>query len=143
MKIRIVSFDDLLRAFFKGVNDMLTVTSAHRIYVVCQAFDFRMGDRWLYDHIRKANSFLMTTKDHERGFGGETGIRTLGRLPFNGFQDRRIRPLCHLSVTDFIISQMGLQQIFMVLLHNVNERRISLIDCLLFDTTRCFTEVKA
>ena len=30
-------------------------------------------------------------------FGGETGIRTLGRLPFNGFQDRRIRPLCHLS----------------------------------------------
>jgi hypothetical protein len=31
------------------------------------------------------------------GLGGETGIRTLGRLPFNGFQDRRIRPLCHLS----------------------------------------------
>ena len=31
--------------------------------------------------------------------GGEGGIRTPGRLQtFNGFQDRRIRPLCHLSV---------------------------------------------
>ena len=30
--------------------------------------------------------------------GGEGGIRTPGRgLPANGFQDRRIRPLCHLS----------------------------------------------
>lgn len=40
----------------------------------------------------------MRKKDYdEKNFGGETGIRTLGRLPFNGFQDRRIRPLCHLS----------------------------------------------
>ena len=31
--------------------------------------------------------------------GGEGGIRTPGRLQtFNGFQDRRIRPLCHLSM---------------------------------------------
>ena len=31
--------------------------------------------------------------------GGEGGIRTPGRLQtFNGFQDRRIRPLCHLSI---------------------------------------------
>jgi hypothetical protein len=29
--------------------------------------------------------------------GGERGIRTPGNLRFNGFQDRRIRPLCHLS----------------------------------------------
>ena len=29
--------------------------------------------------------------------GGEGGIRTHGRLPVSGFQDRRIRPLCHLS----------------------------------------------
>ncbi len=29
--------------------------------------------------------------------GGEAGIRTLGRSPFNGFQDRRFRPLSHLS----------------------------------------------
>jgi hypothetical protein len=32
------------------------------------------------------------------GAGGETGIRTLGGSHLNGFQDRRIRPLCHLSV---------------------------------------------
>ena len=36
-------------------------------------------------------------------FGGETGIRTLGGSHLNGFQDRRIRPLCHLSaITRFI-----------------------------------------
>ncbi len=29
--------------------------------------------------------------------GGEGGIRTPGPLTVNGFQDRRIRPLCHLS----------------------------------------------
>jgi hypothetical protein len=28
---------------------------------------------------------------------GERGIRTPGNFRFNGFQDRRIRPLCHLS----------------------------------------------
>ena len=28
---------------------------------------------------------------------GETGIRTPGPLTVNGFQDRRIKPLCHLS----------------------------------------------
>lgn len=31
--------------------------------------------------------------------GGEAGIRTLGGLPLNGFQDRRFRPLSHLSAT--------------------------------------------
>ena len=31
--------------------------------------------------------------------GGEAGIRTLGGLPLNGFQDRRFRPLSHLSIT--------------------------------------------
>ncbi len=29
--------------------------------------------------------------------GGERGIRTPGGLTLNGFQDRRIKPLCHLS----------------------------------------------
>ena len=28
---------------------------------------------------------------------GERGIRTPGTLQYNGFQDRRIRPLCHFS----------------------------------------------
>ena len=31
------------------------------------------------------------------GFGGERGIRTPGGVTLNGFQDRRNRPLCHLS----------------------------------------------
>ena len=30
-------------------------------------------------------------------FCGERGIRTPGPVKINGFQDRRIRPLCHLS----------------------------------------------
>ena len=45
------------------------------------------------------------TASHARAFdtardelGGEGGIRTPGTFQFNGFQDRRIRPLCHLSV---------------------------------------------
>ncbi len=29
--------------------------------------------------------------------GGERGIRTPGPFTVNGFQDRRNRPLCHLS----------------------------------------------
>ena len=29
--------------------------------------------------------------------GGGRGIRTPGTLRYNGFQDRRIRPLCHSS----------------------------------------------
>ena len=32
-------------------------------------------------------------------YGGETGIRTPGTSRYNGFQDRRNRPLCHLSKT--------------------------------------------
>ncbi len=31
------------------------------------------------------------------GHCGERGIRTPGPVTVNGFQDRRIRPLCHLS----------------------------------------------
>ena len=30
--------------------------------------------------------------------GGERGIRTPGASQLNGFQDRRNRPLCHLSI---------------------------------------------
>ena len=38
-----------------------------------------------------------------RPFSGERGIRTPGTSQFNGFQDRRDRPLCHLS-NDFSIA---------------------------------------
>lgn len=44
---------------------------------------------------------------HLRGFSklkltssGEGGIRTPGPVTVNGFQDRRIRPLCHLSAAN-------------------------------------------
>lgn len=33
-----------------------------------------------------------------RVFCGERGIRTPGPVTVNGFQDRRNRPLCHLSI---------------------------------------------
>ncbi len=33
-------------------------------------------------------------------FSGEGGIRTPGPVTVNGFQDRRIRPLCHLSAAN-------------------------------------------
>ena len=32
-------------------------------------------------------------------YGGEGGIRTPGPVTVNGFQDRRVRPLCHLSIS--------------------------------------------
>ena len=38
------------------------------------------------------------SNEHPFFIGGEAGIRTLGGLlTLNGFQDRRIQPLCHLS----------------------------------------------
>ena len=44
--------------------------------------------------------------------GGERGIRTPGGLHLNGFQDRRIRPLCHLS--DAKIRSEGLHPKFLL-----------------------------
>lgn len=37
--------------------------------------------------------------------GGETGIRTLGALRHDGFQDRCFRPLSHLSKFIFFIKE--------------------------------------
>ena len=39
----------------------------------------------------------LNIKNLELNFCGERGIRTPGSVKINGFQDRRIRPLCHLS----------------------------------------------
>jgi hypothetical protein len=38
--------------------------------------------------------------DFVRVWSGERGIRTPGPVTVNGFQDRRIRPLCHLSAAN-------------------------------------------
>ena len=42
-------------------------------------------------------------------FSGETGIRTPGTSRYNGFQDRRNRPLCHLSL-NCRVSASGFQK---------------------------------
>tara|TARA_B100000085_G_scaffold235844_1_gene224251 strand:- start:463 stop:666 length:204 start_codon:yes stop_codon:yes gene_type:complete len=42
-----------------------------------------------YKQIKTLGKFL--------GLSGERGIRTPGGVTLNGFQDRRIRPLCHFS----------------------------------------------
>ena len=43
-------------------------------------------------------------------YGGERGIRTPGTSRFNGFQDRRDRPLCHLSRRDKIRNFFALEK---------------------------------
>ena len=40
--------------------------------------------------------------------GGEIGIRTPGCFHINGFQDRRFRPLSHLSILNFLTSFLNL-----------------------------------
>lgn len=65
-----------------------------------------MGESFLDKKIQMIDELL----------GGETGIRTLGRFPFNGFQDRRNRPLCHLSVTNNIIADSLMQIILDIFL---------------------------
>ena len=42
-------------------------------------------------------------------FGGEGGIRTHGSLRINGFQDRRNRPLCHLSEDEPAVSRRAIR----------------------------------
>lgn len=46
------------------------------------------------DQTKKIRTFLRFVSLKN---GGRRGIRTPGSFHFNGFQDRRIRPLCHLS----------------------------------------------
>ena len=45
-------------------------------------------------------SDLKNLETFEISFSGERGIRTPGTSRYNGFQDHRIRPLCHLSFFD-------------------------------------------
>jgi hypothetical protein len=65
------------------------------------------GKAWLgkVQHKKKTVLWLSVWEDFfkvsffftEKHFSGERGIRTPGTSQFNGFQDRRDRPLCHLS----------------------------------------------
>lgn len=46
------------------------------------------------------------------GGGGERGIRTPGAIRLNGFQDRHLKPLGHLS--DISARQAGITMMFVV-----------------------------
>ena len=48
--------------------------------------------------VHKKMEFNLLVSTHYTPFCRERGIRTPGPVTDNGFQDRRIKPLCHLSV---------------------------------------------
>ncbi len=47
-------------------------------------------------------------------FSGERGIRTPGPLTVNGFQDRRNRPLCHLSAAKVRVPNLPTKKILLL-----------------------------
>ena len=73
------------------------------------------GGLWGFSRARPYRSELLTVL-HEKSPAqsaelqfvcGERGIRTPGPVKINGFQDRRIRPLCHLSNVEFYFAHSG------------------------------------
>ena len=65
--------------------------------------------------------------------GGEGGIRTPGRLPPNGFQDRRFRPLSHLSKPEYEDCEIRINPAITAMcgqinLHQVDEVRLPPFD---------------
>jgi hypothetical protein len=59
----------------------------------------QIGAIWVSSKIKKARkkTIFEVFTSFDIASGGERGIRTPGGFHLNGFQDRRIRPLCHLS----------------------------------------------
>jgi hypothetical protein len=59
------------------------------------------GNLFIYESISFVEKLYIKIKQPPKKrlfiFSGEKGIRTPGPVTVNGFQDRRIRPLCHLS----------------------------------------------
>jgi hypothetical protein len=53
-----------------------------------------LNERKYFEH---KNAFKFNNLKAFQFIRGERGIRTPGPVTVNGFQDRRIRPLCHLS----------------------------------------------
>ena len=59
-------------------------------------------------------------RSRETGISGERGIRTPGPVTVNGFQDRRIRPLCHLSAAKIrfeIVQPKSFTELFAAVLY--------------------------
>ena len=61
-------------------------------------------------------------------FGGERGIRTPGPLTVNGFQDRRIRPLCHLSAANVVSYREMFKKTAPFLLLHVSLQKIGICE---------------
>ena len=59
---------------------------------------------------------------YNRDFSGERGIRTPGPVTVNGFQDRRIRPLCHLSAAKVRVEMFSTQN-FVIFFLKYSERK--------------------
>ena len=57
-------------------------------------------------------------------FCGERGIRTPGPVTVNGFQDRRIRPLCHLSGAKIHFEILSLQKKYFNVKNLIKDNRI-------------------
>ncbi len=57
---------------------------------------------------------------------GKRGIRTPGPVKVSGFQDRRIRPLCHLSVCKDTKIFVTTKKNFLIALKNVSLYEINL-----------------
>ena len=90
---RVVLFDDCVYIFYNTSPDVPTKVKL---------------DKDELDEL-KSTEHRKSTRLEPLGFklganGGERGIRTPGQLPVNGFQDRRIRPLCHLSKNGVAVS---------------------------------------
>ena len=80
------------RPFGAGLRPLSRIAT-HRS-VRTRRFDFREFESTIANPYKKGREapFYMD--------GGEGGIRTHGGLRLNGFQDRRFRPLSHLSSAD-------------------------------------------
>jgi hypothetical protein len=87
-------------------------------------FGHKVGCFWVILKTRKpANSvfagFLVLGEPNFIDFSGERGIRTPGSLTFNGFQDRRNRPLCHLSGAKIVSMCTQSKYLFMTMSNKV------------------------
>ena len=64
-------------------------------------------------HLKSPSSYPKGASSRERG------IRTPGPLTVNGFQDRRIRPLCHLSELLVVLKSDAKIGVFSVLAKSI------------------------
>ena len=76
----------------RNMDECLHFVSAFSFCCISSLASFRLQTRRRIKMKNPAKAGL-----HHCWVGGERGIRTPGPVTVNGFQDRRNRPLCHLS----------------------------------------------